>query len=293
MRSFSFIFILLLFAGAGRARPLIVTTHTVLADFAQNVGGELVAVECILPNNVDPHSYEPKPADVRRLAKADLVIVNGLGLEPWATRLIENSGFRGRVVEASQRIPRKLPLLDRHDEGPATIDPHAWQNPLNAIAYVESISDALCGIDPANTKQYRANATAYEEQLKALDLEAAARFSALPANRRKLVTSHDALQYLADRYGLEIVPIAAAQPEREPSARELAAIITRIRELGIHAVFFEPTSSPKLAETVARETKARVFSELYTDSLGPKDSGADTYLGMFKSNIDVITRALK
>lgn len=297
MRSACFAFLLALGAAVACGKPQVVTTHTVLADLVTAIAGDHVEVKCLLPINLDPHSYEPKPADIRLLAHADLVVINGFGLEPWSDKVITNSGFTGLLVKTSDGLPRLLPLQPGEKEtqgvSPAEhYDPHAWHNPANAKHYVVTIRDALNRISPADRATFTANALAYSEKLDALDRYAREQFSKIPAGNRKLVTSHDSLRYLADAYGLKIIPVAGTRPDQEPSARQLAELIRVIRNEHVRAVFFEATASPKLAQIVAQETGVRIVKELYTDSLGPADSPGGTYLGMFRSNVDTIVAAL-
>ena len=279
------------------AKPQIVTTHTVLADLVSAVGGDRVEVKCLLPINLDPHSYEPKPADVRLLAHADLIVINGLGLEPWAEKIIANSGFRGQVVTATAQLRRLLSSSGQAETElthPAEhYDPHAWHNPRNVQRYVVVIRDALIRSFPSEADFFRLKATQYEAQLEAADVYAQQQFAALPSESRKLVTSHDSLRYLADAYGLTIVPVAGTRPDQEPSARQLSELIQFIRKQHVRAVFFEATTSPKLVELVAQEAGVSVVGQLYTDSLGLPDSTGATYLGMFRSNVDTIVQALK
>lgn len=278
------------------ARPRIVTTHTVLADFARVIGEELVDVDCILPNSADPHTYEPKPNDVRRLARADLVVENGFGLEPWAEKLIQNSGFKGEVLVVGETIPDSLriPALGESNSRPDLHwDPHAWQNPTLASRYIDAIAAALSRIDKANTAHYQLAAEAYQRQLSELDTYAAKKFAAVPPSRRQIVTTHDSLQYLAKHYNFQIISVIGPLPGHEPTAREMGRIVQQISAVKAPAVFLESTASPKIAEIVAFETKKKIAPELFTDSLGPIGSGAETYLGMFKLNVDTIAQALE
>ncbi|HEU5079956.1 MAG TPA: metal ABC transporter substrate-binding protein [Opitutaceae bacterium] len=277
------------------ARPRVVTTHTVLEDFVRVIGGDSLDVDCILPNNVDPHTFEPKPTDVRRLAKADLVVVNGFGLEPWADKLIQNSGFRGEVLVAADSVPesQRIEVVEHGNDDALRWDPHAWQNPANAARYVGVIAEALVRIDPANTTKYRLAAETYQRQLAELDTYASKKFSAIPPARRQIVTTHDSLRYLAKHYNFQLISVLGPQPDHEPSARELAQIVTNIRKSGATVVFLESTTSAKIARVIAEETHTRVVSELYTDSLGAKGTPAETYLGMFKLNVDTLAQALE
>jgi zinc/manganese transport system substrate-binding protein len=288
----------LLAAGLVHAAPTVVTTTTILDDLVRTVGGEHVAASCLLQRGVDPHGYEPTPADVRRLARADLLVVNGLGFETWLDKLIKNSGFRGTLVVASEGVDALH--ADEEHEGhdhahahESHVDPHAWHDPKRARRYVENIAAALALANAPHAADYEKNAAALRTQLSSLDEYARAQFGALPAERRKLVTSHDSLRYLGNAYGLALIPISGLSPEREPSARELAKLVRLIRKEKVPAVFIESTSNPKIPELLAREAGVAVVTGLYTDSLGALGSPGATYLEMFRANVDTIVRALR
>ncbi|HEY9153900.1 MAG TPA: zinc ABC transporter substrate-binding protein [Opitutaceae bacterium] len=303
MRSLRFLALLFLsafLASRSPAKPNVVAAQPLLADFAHVIAQDDVELTCLLTANADPHSYEPSPADLRRLVQADLVIVNGLGLEPWIDQLVHNSGFRGRLAVASQGCPLQLHLQNytnqNDDEGAAASrewDPHAWHDLANARDYVIVIRDALKQVEPAAAARFDKRAKAYTELLDELERYTRAQLATIPANQRRLVTSHDSLQYLAHEYGLKIIPIAGSRPDQEPSARELGQVISLIKNQHVRAVFFEPTSSPALAQVVAQEAEVKVVRELCTDGLGAPDSVNGTFLGMFRHNIDTITWALR
>ncbi|PTY07293.1 metal ABC transporter substrate-binding protein [Opitutaceae bacterium EW11] len=300
IRTFLFGVLAWLGAAVGYSKPLVVTTHTVLSDFVHEIAGDDVEVTCLLPVNIDPHSYDPRPADVRAVSRAALVVMNGLGLEPWAERLVAAAGYKGAIVVATDGLEGLLPLSDHEEHGHAgrsgendALDPHAWQDLRNAKHYVQKIANALCQVVPSRADAFRSNAAAYEAKLDALDAEVRREIDSIPSGRRKLVTSHDSLQYLGNRYGLRIVPVAGSRPGQEPSARQLAELISTVRREHVPAVFFEATSNPKLAELVAKEAGVTVVRELYTDSLGPTGSPGATYLGMFRHNIATLVAALK
>jgi zinc/manganese transport system substrate-binding protein len=247
-----------------------------------------------LPVGSDPHSFAPKPADVRFIAQADLVVVNGLGFETWITKLVKNSGFRGPVVTLAEGItPLEAACHDDHTHNHGHFDPHAWQDVRNVVRYVENLRVSLVKLIPAQADTINARAAAYSRELNALHAYATDTLAALPADRRKLVTSHDALGYLGHAYGLTIVPISGLSTEQEPNARQVAKLITSIREQKVPAIFIESTANPKLAELLAREAGVIVPPPLYTDSVGPEGSPAASYLGMMRHNIDTIAAALR
>lgn len=284
---------------ASAARPVVVTTHTVLADIARELAGDSAEVHCLVPLGADPHSFEPKPADVRRLAGADLVIENGLGLEPWSGRMLVSSGYAGAVLRAAENLPHPLEAAhhdhghDGHDHGEETLDPHAWHDPRNGEHYVNGIARALTERLPEAADTIEIRRQRYVASLRALHAAATTALAALPEEARTLVTSHDALGYFARAYGLRLVPISGLSPDREPSARQLARVVTRIRRERVRAVFFEATTNPKLTELVAREAGVTVVRQLYTDSLGLPGTPGATYLGMMQANVDTLLSALR
>lgn len=294
----------LLASGVLSAKPIVVTSNTILADFVRVIGGSDVAASCLLGAGADPHGFEPRPSDVRTLAKADLLIVNGLGYEKWLEKIVRNSGFRGAVVEAASSVTPLVREDDHahhsgagdahahhhhHDE----VDPHAWHDLRNASLYAEVICAALARTVPEKSEAFRERTAAFRAELAQLHAETVKRLQALPSHRRKLVTSHDALHYFATAYGLTVVPVRGLQTDREPGAKQLAALVQLIRNEKVPAVFIESTSNPKLLKLLANDAGVTVVRELYTDSLGPAGSPGETFLGMFKANVDTIADALK
>jgi zinc/manganese transport system substrate-binding protein len=290
-----------LHAAEPAAKPIVVTTTTILDDFVRTLGADAIDARCLLTPGRDPHSFEPTPADVRQLARADLIVVNGLGFELWLDKTIRNSGTRARVLAASQGIePLKTPHNhDHHDHDHAhhhhhdDIDPHAWHDLRLAARYVENIRDALIALAPAHTDSIRTRATAYLAELTALDTRFRETISALPDERRKLVTSHDSLRYLGRAYGLTLIPIAGLGGGQEPSARELATIVKTIRAENARALFLESTTNPKIPTLLAKEAGVTIVRELYTDSLGAPGTPGATFLGMARANLETLATALR
>jgi zinc/manganese transport system substrate-binding protein len=299
LRPLLFFFIIGLNAAAF-AKPLVVSTNTILDDFTRTLGGDAIEAHCLLTPGRDPHSYNPTPADIRLLSRADLIIVNGLGFETWLEKLIKNSGFRGTLVTASQGL---TPLRSEdhahdhaahdHDHDHGEIDPHAWHDLRHAAQYVENIRDALITAAPDHTDAIRSRATIYLAELDTLDAQYRERLAQIPKARRKLVTSHDSLRYLGEAYGLKIIPISGLRPDQEPAAKQLAAIIKLIRREAVPTIFIESTTNPKIPTLLAKEADVTVISELYTDSLGTPTSSGATFLNMARANLETITAALK
>jgi zinc/manganese transport system substrate-binding protein/manganese/iron transport system substrate-binding protein len=262
----------------------VVTTTTQLTDFARVIGGDRVRVYGLLKPNVDPHDYEPTPADLEALRHADLIVKNGVGLESWLDRTIKSSGSKARVVDTSTDVAV-------HDG-----DPHVWHDPIRAKAMVATLAGAMEEVDPEQRTVYAEAERRYLGDLDALDAEIRRQIDALP--NKKLVTNHDAFGYYVERYGLEFVGsvIPSFDTQAELSSRELSALVAKIKAAGVRAVFSESSLPPKTAQTVAREAGVRVVEgddALYGDSLGPPGSDADTYLKMMRHNTRTIVDALR
>jgi zinc/manganese transport system substrate-binding protein len=261
----------------------IVASFSILGDFAKNVGGERVDVTTLVGPNSDVHVYTPAPADAKKVADARLVIINGLGLEGWLPRLVQSSG-RAAIVTATNGIaPRTLG---------SDADPHAWQSVVNAKTYVANIRDALVAADPAGAAAYRANADAYLTKLEALDREVRDGVAQIPEARRKVISTHAAFGYFAAAYGVDFIAPQGVSTESEPSARDIAVIITQIRTGKIPAVFLENISDPRLMRRISAETGARIGGTLYSDSLTAENGEAPTYIDMVRHNIKALTSAL-
>lgn len=263
----------------------VVTSMSVLADFAQNVAGEHAEVTSLVPVGGDPHVYEPVPSDSRRITDADVVLHNGLGLEPWFASLVSGSGREAVAVADA------LPAAAVDSKGRP--DPHLWMVPPQAAAYVDVIADALAAADPDHADDYARNAEAYKAELEELDAEVAATLAAIPAPNRTLVTSHDAYSYFADHYDLEVVgSVVGFTTEEEPSAGTVSRLVDQITAHGVPTIFVETTVNPDVIERIARDAGVAVGRPLYGDSLGEEGSGADTYAGMLRANADALAEGL-
>jgi ABC-type Zn uptake system ZnuABC Zn-binding protein ZnuA len=265
-------------ADGGGVQAVATTTHA--GDLLANVGGERVDVRVLLTPNSDPHEYEPRPSDARAVAESALVVRSGGDLDEWLGDVLENAGGDAEV----------LTLLDavraRGD------DPHWWQDPRNAVLAVGAIRDALIEADPGSAAEYRRNAARYAERIEALDSRIAACMAAIPARRRKLVTTHDAYGYFAARYDIEVIGavIPSLSSQARPSAGDTAALVRQIRREGVEAVFPESALDPRLERAIAREAGAEVGESLYADALGPEGSAGDTYLGALAHDADALAR---
>jgi zinc/manganese transport system substrate-binding protein len=273
----------------------VVTTFSILGDFAREVGGDRVDVTTLVGPNGDIHVYTPTPADAEAIKNARLVIVNGLGLEGWLPRLVKSSGSNATIVVATHgTVPRKVAaseILSR-DRGAGSVDPHAWQSVPNAETYVANIRDAMVAADPANAVAYTANASAYQARLEALDGEVRRALAPIPSNRRMVISTHDAFGYFAAAYGITFVAPEGVSTETEPSAQDIASIIAQIKKEKIPAVFLESTSDPRLMRQIASETGAKLGGTLYSDSLTGKNGAAPGYIEMVRHNVRTIASAL-
>lgn len=278
------------------AGPRVVATTSIIGDVVAHVAGGHVQLTVLMGPGVDPHTYTPTPRDVAAVHDAQLIFVNGAGLETFLEPLLQQAGGQARLVDLSQGIDL-LPAEHVEEEaghaGEGEYDPHIWLSVPNVMRWVDTIAAALSEADPAHAGAYRSQAAAYRQELEALDAWIRQQVAGVPPERRKLVTNHPAFGYFAREYGFEQVgAVYPISPAAEPSAQEIAALEDAIRRLGVPAVFTESTVNPKLAEQVARDTGIRLV-RLYTGSLGEAGSGAETYIGMMRYNVRAIVEALK
>ena len=283
----------------------VVASFSILADFVRNVGGARVEVTSLVAANGDAHVYSPNPQDARRVAQARLVVMNGLGFEGWMERLVKASGGKPQLVIATNGIqPREADHDDdnahgkKHEHGKkdahdhVEIDPHAWQSIANARVYVDIIRDALIAADPAGKDEYETNARAYLDKLTALEREVQDRVARIPADRRKVITTHDAFGYFAAAYGIEFIAPQGVSTDSEVSARDVGRIIRQIKAQKIPAIFLENVNDPRLMRRISDETGAKVGGTLYSDALTDEKGPAPTYIDLIRHNITALTQAL-
>jgi ABC-type Zn uptake system ZnuABC Zn-binding protein ZnuA len=283
-----------------------VASFSILGDLVENVGREAVEITTLIGPGVDAHTYDPAPADLVVLAEADVIFENGLGFEPWLDQFFASAQPPGaRVIVTEGITPRAAGENDDHagEEQPeqdggqehGQYDPHVWHDVANVIVMVGNIRDALVAADPARAQLYEANAAAYIDELNALHASIREQVDTLPAERRKLVTSHDTFGYFAAAYGFEVLGTALGSLSTEagdPSARDIATLITEIEDAGVPAIFAENVANPDLMESIAAEAGVKLAPPLYTDALGPPGSPGETYIGMMRSNVATIVTAL-
>ncbi|MEU6207768.1 metal ABC transporter substrate-binding protein [Micromonospora musae] len=290
-------------ASPGNKLAVVATTPEV-ADFVRNIGGNDVTVTQIIKPNVDPHDYEPTPADIQAISNAAIVVKSGVGLEKWLDQTIESAGFKGSVVDSSQGVALRE---GGHEEGESgqeesehegeEHDPHIWHNPLNAKTMVANIEKGLAAADPAHAAAFAGNLKNYSAQLDKLDADNEAAFAKIPADQRKLVTNHDAFGYYIDRYKLQFVGsvIPSLDTSAELSAQQLNDLVAKIKATGTKAIFAESSLPPKSAEAIANQAGVKVISgedALFGDSLGAEGTPEGTYLGAEQHNTQVIVAGL-
>ncbi len=278
-------------APAGTHKIIVVATTTQVTALTKVVGGDKIDLTGLLKANVDPHEYEPTPEDVRTVAKAQVIIINGVGLENWLGKVIANSGTRAPVIDTSKGV-----TLRKGDPAEPQGDPHIWFAVPNDVIMLHNIRDGLIQADPANADTYKANTAAYEKTLNDLDQYIQQQIASVPADNRKLVTNHDVFGYYTDRYGLAFVGsiIPSMDTNSEPSAQDLAKLVEAIKAQHVQAIFTESSINPNLANQIAQEAGVKVVNgALYGDTLGPAGSGADTVDGMLKFDTDLIVSNLK
>jgi zinc/manganese transport system substrate-binding protein len=269
-----------------------IASFSILGDMVSQVGGDRVDVIALVGPDGDAHVYEPTPADARNLAGANILFTNGLGFEGWMDRLEKSSGFKGKVVVASTGVAPRTMIEEEGGKKETITDPHAWQSLANGKLYVANIRDGLMAVDPEGKATYEANAAKYLDQIAKEETSVKAVLAALPKERRKIITSHDAFGYFGAAYGLEVIAPEGVSTESEASAQDVAKIIRQIKAEKIPAVFMENITDHRLLDQIASETNAKIGGTLYTDALSPPDGPAGTYLDMFRNNIETLTAAL-
>ncbi len=291
-------------ATIAEAKPLdVVATFSVLGDMTAEIGGDRVAVHTLVGPDGDTHVYQPTPADAEAIAKADLVVVNGLGLEGFITRLLEAAEYKGPVVTAAAAVKPRTGFVEEdepageaedhdHDHAHDGVDPHAWQSLKNGMAYAAAIRDGLCKVDPDGCPAFTERTIRFTADMAAIDADARARFAAIPEARRIVITSHDAFGYFGEAYGITFLAPQGLSTDSEPGAAAVAGIIGQIRKTGVTTLFLENISDPRLMEQIAAETGAKVGPPLYSDALSPADGPAATYLAMMRHNIDALAASM-
>jgi len=275
----------------------VVASFSILGDLVRVVGGERVSVTTLVGPDEDAHVFEPRPADARAIVQSRLLVVNGLGFEPWAQKLARSAGYKGETVVASKGVKARRMAEEKGHDGKGhphdETDPHAWQNPENVILYVRNISAALGKADPAGSPLYQANTDAYVKELQGLDAWAGAQFAAIPADRRKAITSHDAFGYFAAHYQIRFLAPQGMSTDAEASAKGVAQLIRQIQREKISAVFVENMSNPKLLAQLGKDAGVTVGPALYVDALSAAGGPADSYLRLMRHNVTQLARGMR
>jgi len=285
------------------AEPLkVVASFTVIADFAKNVGGDRVNITTIVGPDGDAHVYEPSPADAVAMAKADVVLVNGLHFEGFLQRLVDASATKASIVTLTKGVTPidfKPEFADADAaEGAGTgggktvTDPHAFQSIANAKIYVKNIAEAFCTADSAGCDSYKANAADYSKKLDALETEVRTAIQSIPQDKRVVITSHDAFGYFEHEYGLTFLAPQGISTDSEPSAADVARLVSQVKQDKAAAIFIENITNPRLIEQISSESGIKVGGTLYSDALSGSDGPAATYIDMMHSNITQIKGAI-
>lgn len=279
-----------LFSLSAAAKTLnVVASFTVLADITKQVGGDHVAVKTLVGPDGDPHTFEPSPQDSVALNNADVVVVNGLGLEGWLDRLVKASGFKGKLVVASEGVNS----LSMEEDGETITDPHAWNSAKNGALYAKNIMTALKQADSEDASAIAQQGEAYIKQLEDLDSWTQQQFSGIAQDKRKVLTSHDAFGYFSSQYNVTFLSPVGYSTEQEASAAEVAELIKQIKAQKITTYFMENQTDPRLVKQIANATGAQPGGELYPEALSDSDGPAATYVMAFKHNVKILTDSMK
>jgi zinc/manganese transport system substrate-binding protein len=284
--------LLLVLPASAADKIRVVASFSILGDMVARVAGDRAEVLVLVGPDGDAHAFEPLPSDAKKLSRSKLVIVNGLGFDGWMDRLVSASGYKGPVVVASKGVEPRTMVEEGSPNGETVTDPHAWQDLSNGIVYVTNIVEALAAADPANAAHYRAEGERYISQLRALDADIRQQIAKVPADKRRVITSHDAFGYFAGAYGVEFLAAEGLSTESEPSATELARMIDQIKRERIKTLFVENITDPRMIKMIASETGAEVGGTLFSDALSPADGPAPHYIEMFTNNVPKLVAAM-
>ncbi|UTH72967.1 metal ABC transporter substrate-binding protein [Chromobacterium sp. IIBBL 290-4] len=280
------------------AKVPVVASFSIIADMTREIGGDRVEVVSLVGPDQDAHVFQPSPADIKKVSAAKVLVVNGLGLEGWMSRLDKAANFRGVTVVASKGIKTRQAPAEEHAEGEhghdhGDVDPHAWHDPSRVQTYIKNISAGLIQADPAGKAEYQRRAADYAAKLQTLDDWAKKQFATVPVAKRKMLTSHDAFGYMGEHYQLKVLAIQGVSTEAEASAKGVAQLTRQVRKEGVKSIFMENMSDKRLLQQLSNEAKVQIGGELYADALsGPKGPAA-SYLQLVRYNVETILRSFK
>lgn len=270
----------------------VVASFSILANITAEIAGDRAVVMALVGPDADAHSFEPSPKTIQAVAKADLVISNGMGFETWLPGVIQSSGFNGINVIASQGVqPRAMNNTD-HGHDHVDTDPHAWQDLSNGLIYAQNIAKALIDVDPANTEYYSQNLKDYSVKIQSLDAELRALLQPLAALGAQAITAHDAFAYFSNAYGVKFLSVTGLASQAEPSAYEVARLVNLAKSYGNVGFFTEVGTNPRLIEQLAREAGVPAGGPLYADTLAKAKHPANSYLGMLRWNAQELLKVL-
>jgi ABC-type Zn uptake system ZnuABC Zn-binding protein ZnuA len=268
-------------------KPLVVASASIFADMAHNIGGDKIDVRSVVPIGGDPHRYEATPDDAALLAKADLILINGLTFEGWINEVIANSGSKAMVKLITAGIQ---PISSQIHSG--ATDPHAWMDAENGQIYIRNIRDALIAIDPQNAAFYEQQHARYNKELTALHQFIKDRMATIPPHHRILITSHDAFSYFGKKYGLTVSAMMGVSTEADAQTSDMKRVVDALEKNKVPAIFIESTINPKMLQQIAKDHGVIIGGSLYADSVGEAGTDGDSYVGMLRHNADVIATAL-
>lgn len=268
-------------------KKVVTSSASMIWDMVANIAGDKVDNRLIVPIGGDPHLHKPIPADAQMVAESDIIFINGLTFEGWITKLVENSGTKGKTIVVTEGLN-----AISSSEYENSYDPHAWMDVSFAQTYISNILKGLKELDPANADFYQANYQNYSKRLEDLDAYIQKRVEEIPEEQRLLVTSHDAFAYYGRRYGIKVEGIVGISTESEARTSDMVRISQAIKDAGVPAIFVETTINPKLINQIAKDNNVEIGGALFADSIGEKGSGGNSYYDMMKSNTDKIVNAL-
>lgn len=266
----------------------VVASFSILADVVKQIGGAKVVVKSLVPPDGDPHDFEPSPDDARALKEADIAFLSGEGLENWFQRLAKASGYKGKATTVSTGID----TISMEEDGKSVTDPHVWNSARNVIVWANNIEKALSAASPDDAANFKSIAANYANQLEQLDAYARAHIGAIPKEKRKVLTSHDAFGYFSRAYGVSFLSPIGLSTESEASAGDVAKLIDQIKKEGVKVYFIENSNDPRLVQQIAAATGAKPGGKLYVESLSAADGPAATYTALFRYNVDQIIAAI-